>query len=442
MPIANITSSQKQGRLFGQNLSEELDRKNKLYQLRELINWSELEIKLSSKIKISKYGRTKICPRIMLGLSMLQAMYNLSDRASVEQFEENIYWQYFCGYEYLEQNIGVSEASIRRFRRTLGEDGYEIILQELIKIGGRIGIYKKKDLESIIVDTTVQIKSIKHPHDVHLMEKARLEIVKLCQKLGIKLNETYAKTFKKDTLKLWKYKEDSKALKRKKIMKSLKIRLGRIIRICERNVEANQIELCMEEKEILSRVKKIHKQSVLNQAEKKQYKQENDVIYSFAAPEVECIGKGKMHKPYEFGNKVSIAVSGRGNFVLCAKSFHGNPYDGHTLLQTVQSVEALTSIEVQKIFVDLGYRGSNVREKGKVYTPYTKKKLDNFEKKMIKRRSAIEPIIGHLKHYGRMAKNYLKGIIGDMLNPIISAVGLNLRCLANHLPTGANLKFT
>jgi IS5 family transposase len=115
--------------------------------------------------------------------------------------------------------------------------------------------------------------------------------------------------------------------------------------------------------------------------------------------EVECIGKGKLHKPYEFGNKVSVAVSGRGNFVLCAKSFHGNPYDVHTLLQTIESVE----------------------------------KLRSAEKKMIKRRSAIEPIIGHLKNFGRMAKNYLKGVIGDILNPLISAIGLNLRNLANNL---------
>ena len=163
------------------------------------------------------------------------------------------------------------------------------------------------------------------------------------------------------------------------------------------------------------------------------YKQENDVLYSFHALEVEYIGKGKLHKPYEFGNKVSIAVSGRGNFGLCAKSFHGNPYDGHTLLQTVESVERLTSIPVQKMFVDLGYRGSNVSAKGKIYTPYTKKQLGSSEKKMIKRRSAIEPIISHLKNFGRMAKNYLKGVIGDILNPLISAIGLNLRNLANNL---------
>ena len=80
----------------------------------------------------------------MLGLSMLQAMYNLSDAKTVEAFEENMYWQYFCGYEYLEQNAAVSETGIRRFRKILGEDGFNIILQELINISGHIGLVKKK----------------------------------------------------------------------------------------------------------------------------------------------------------------------------------------------------------------------------------------------------------------------------------------------------------
>ena len=114
----------------------------------------------------------------------------------------------------------------------------------------------------------------------------------------------------------------------------------------------------------------------MNKVQKQRYKQEQDIIYSFHAPEVECIGKGKLHKPYEFGNKVSVAVSGRGNVVLCAKSFHDNPYDGHTLLQTARLVENLTSIPVQKMFVDLGYRGSNVSEKGRVYTSVYKEKIE------------------------------------------------------------------
>jgi IS5 family transposase len=432
MPIENITFSQKQERLFDERLSIKLNPKNKLYKLRDLVNWSELEARALPNIEIKQFGRNKKDHRVMLALSMLQAMYNGSDSFTEEELKENIYWQYFCGYEYLQQDLDVSEATIRRFRNDLGEEGYNEILKELLRIGLKVGALKKKDLESVIIDTTVQIKNIKHPHDVYLMETAREKVVDLCKRLGIPLNETYAKTFKYKMIKLWKYKEDSKAMQRRKIMISLKVRLGRLIRICQRSIEKSKLELSEEDGAILSRAKNIHAQSILKKKDKDLYKKENKIIYSFHAPEVECIGKGKLNKPYEFGNKVGIAVSGRGNFVLGIKSFHGNPYDGHTLDQTVVELRKL-SPETSKIFVDLGYTGHNFKEKGKVFTAKTKKTLSNDDKKMQKRRSAIEPIIGHLKNFGRMGRNYLKGVVGDIVNPLISAVGLNLRRIANVL---------
>ena len=430
--IENITFSQKQEKLFDERLSIKLNPKNKLYKLRDLVNWSELEARALPNIEIKQFGRNKKDHRVMLALSMLQAMYNGSDSFTEEELKENIYWQYFCGYEYLQQDLDVSEATIRRFRNDLGEEGYNEILKELLRIGLKVGALKKKDLESVIIDTTVQIKNIKHPHDVYLMETAREKIVDLCKRLGIPLNETYAKTFKYKTIKLWKYKEDSKARQRRKIMISLKIRLGRLIRICQRGIEKSKLELSEEDGTILSRAKNIHAQSILKKKDKDIYKQENKIIYSFHAPEVECIGKGKLNKLYEFGNKVGIAVSGRGNFVLGVKSFHGNPYDGHTLDQTIVELRKL-SPETSKIFVDLGYTGHNFKEKGKVFTAKTKKTLSNDDKKMQKRRSAIEPIIGHLKNFGRMGRNYLKGVVGDIVNPLVSAVGLNLRRITNIL---------
>ena len=374
MPIDNITFSQKQERLFEEKLSTKLNPKNKLYKLKDMVNWADLEARALSDIQIKQFGRNKKDHRVMLALSMLQAMYNGSDSFTEEELKENIYWQYFCGYEYLQANLDVSEATIRRFRNTLGEDGYNEILKELLRIGLKVGALKKKDLDSVIIDTTVQIKNIKHPHDVYLMETSREKIVDLCKRLGISLNETYAKTFKYKTIKLWKYKRDSKAKQRWKIMISLKVRLGRLIRIAIRGIEKSKCELSENDAAILFRVKNIHAQSILKKKDKDIYKKENKIIYSFHAPEVECIGKGKLNKPYEFGNKVGIAVSGRGNFVLGVKSFHGNPYDGHTLDQTVTCLRKL-SPETSKIFVDLGYAGHNFKEKGKVFMTKTKKAL-------------------------------------------------------------------
>lgn len=432
MPIENIIIAQKQGRFLEEKLANKLNSQNKLYKLRDLINWSDLEARALSSIEVKQFGRSRKDHRVMLALTMLQAMYNGSDAFTEEELTENIYWQYFCGYEYLQADIDVSEATIRRFRNALGEDGYNEILKELLRVGIKVGAVKKKDLDSVIIDTTVQIKNIKHPHDAYLMGTAREKIVDLCKKLGIPLNETYAKTFKYKTIKLWKYKQDSKSKQYSKILKSLKTRLGRVLRVCQRGIEKSELKLSVKDMEILSRAQKIYAQSVLKKKDKEIYKKDNKIIYSFHAPEVECIGKGKLYKPYEFGNKVGIAVSGLGNFVLAVKSFHGNPYDGHTLDQTVTELRKL-SPDTSKIFVDLGYVGHNFKEKAKVFTAKTKRTLSKEDKKMQKRRSAIEPIIGHLKNFGRMGRNYLRGMIGDIINPLISAIGLNLRRIANTL---------
>ena len=370
----------------------------------------------------------------MLGLCMLQAMYNSSDRLTSETLEENVYWQYFCGYEYVGTDISISESSIRRFRKSLGTEGYEIILKELKEVGLQVGAYKKKDLDSVIIDTTVQTKNIRYPHDAHLLGKAREEIVKLSNRLGLKLNDTYAKKYKTSLLKLWKYKSGSKSKQRKKLIGHMKTLVGRLIRRVEQGILKQKVNLSSEESLLLGKIKKIHAQSFLSSQKKKLYKAEgNKIIYSFHAEEVECIGKGKLNKPYEFGNKVAVAVTGNNNFIIGVKAFHGNPYDGHTLSQTVANVENITKHEVDKIFVDLGYRGNNYSKKNKIYTPYTKKCISPSIKKMQKRRSAIEPVIGHLKQYGRMARNFLKGIIGDIINPLISAIGFNLRNIANHI---------
>ena len=433
MPIKNINHSQSQTRLLGYKLSDELNPKNKLYQLRSVIDWEVLENYVLKETQVKKYGRDRHSIRVLLGLLMLQAMNNTSDKLTSEELTENMYWQYFCGYEYIEKNVNVSASSIRRFRQFLGEEGLNEILKEVIKVGIKTGSVKKKDLTTTIIDTTVQKKNVKHPHDAILMEKAREKLVSLCNKTEIYLNETYAKHFKRQTMKLWRYKENSKAKKRKKIMKNMKTRLGRLIRLFDREIENQSKELKDIEKSDLLKIKKIYAQSALTPDEKKDYKKENEILYSFHAPEVECIGKGKLHKPYEFGNKVSVVVSGKNNFVLGVKSFHGNPYDGHTLSQSVDLAEGLTGEKINKVFVDMGYRGSNLKEKNKLYLPNTKKSLSESDKKMKKRRSAIEPIIGHLKKHGRMACNYLRGVIGDILNPIISSVGLNLRNIVKRL---------
>ena len=154
-------------------------------------------------------------------------------------------------------------------------------------------------------------------------------------------------------------------------------------------------------------------------------------LYSFHAPEVECIGKGKAQSPYEFGVKASIVTTNArapgGQFVLHAKTLPGNPYDGHTLKTVLEETEALTGRRIERAFVDKGYRGHDAKNPRRVFISGQKRGVFGAIKRQLKRRSAIEPAIGHMKAEGHLGRCYLKGRAGDAANAILSAVGYNLR---------------
>ena len=160
-------------------------------------------------------------------------------------------------------------------------------------------------------------------------------------------------------------------------------------------------------------------------------------LYSLHAPEVECIGKGKARAPYEFGVKVSVATinarSPGGQFVVHAKAIHGNPYDGHTLGPVVEETEALTGVTAERIYADRGYRGHNAPNPFRVYLSGQRRGVHGAIKRELRRRSAIEPVIGHMKSEGHLGRNYLKGRHGDRANAILSAVGHNLRLVLRWL---------
>lgn len=213
----------------------------------------------------------------------------------------------------------------------------------------------------------------------------------------------------------------------------MKTYLGRLIRNFDSQITKSELRILSADKNLISKITNIYSQSALTPQQLKAYKKTTKYVYSLHAPETECIVKGKSNKNAEFGNKVSIAITGEDNFVVGVKSFHENPYDGHTLDQTIKLVQSITKENVKEVYVDMGYRGHNYNKKNQVFHRKCKKQLSLENKRMLKRRNAIEPIIGHLKTYGRMACNRLKGIIGDILNPILSAIGLNLRAILRHI---------
>jgi IS5 family transposase len=151
------------------------------------------------------------------------------------------------------------------------------------------------------------------------------------------------------------------------------------------------------------------------------------------APEVECIGKGKARAPYEFGCKVSIATPVTqpkgGQFVLHAKALHGNPYDGHTLGPVVAEMQELTGVEARRIHVDKGYRGHNHPHKFRVWISGQVRRVTKAIRREMKRRAAVEPVIGHVKAEHRMERNHLKGRDGDRANAILAAAGYNFSLL-------------
>ncbi len=160
-------------------------------------------------------------------------------------------------------------------------------------------------------------------------------------------------------------------------------------------------------------------------------------LYSWHAPETESIAKGKAHRPYEFGVKVSLTTTNKrakgGQFILHAKALLGNPYDGHTLAEVLAETQALTGREIERVYVDKGYVGHKAPKPMRVFRSGQKRGVHGQIKKELRRRSAIEPVIGHCKADGHLDRNYLKGRHGDQINAVMSAVGYNFRLILKWL---------
>ena len=168
-----------------------------------------------------------------------------------------------------------------------------------------------------------------------------------------------------------------------------------------------------------------------------QKKNSKNKLYSLHEPDTVCISKGKAHKRYEFGSKVSIAVTNHDNFVACCQALEGNPYDGHTLAETLNSAERLAGVTPERCFVDKGYKWHKIDEAGhatKVYISGQKRGVKSRSlKKELKRRSAIEPVIGHVKSDGFLERSFLKGMTGNKINAILCGAGHNFRLILRKL---------
>ena len=408
-----------QEELFQSRLSQQLNPKHSLFVLAHQIDWEGLESDLGLTFSPDKAGQPAKPVRLMIGLMMLQHMEGLSDEAVVAKWVENPYWQYFCGFDFLQWKFPVDASSLVRWRKRLGEEGLEKVLSHTLKTAVKTNLAKEKDFEKVIADTTVMNANIAYPTDSRLLNKAREMLVKLAKEEGIYLRQSYARVGERVARKVGKYAHAKQFKRMKKGIKKLKGYLGRVVRDIERKMPEGR-EAAFEGLLGLSK-------RLLAQEQKSK-----DKVYALHAPHVYCISKGKARAPYEFGSKVSLVVSHKQGLALSAQALESAVYDGHTLKGALENASRISGREVASSFLDQGYRGHGV-EGVQVYISGQRRGMTWSLKRDLKRRSAIEPHIGHMKSDGKLGLNFLKGVLGTKLNALLSAIGHNLRLILNHI---------
>lgn len=409
-------NEQKTLEIFKVRLEEIINKAHPLVRLSESINWKALEEKLTQKYS-EKMGAPGKEIRLMAGLQYLKYMYNESDEIIVQKFVENPYYQFFCGNEYFEHSLPIDSSSMTRFRKRMGKETIEELFKETVTSAERSNQLKEKDFEHLNVDTTVQEKAISFPTDSKLYYKMLEELVEQAQQRGIALRQSYKFVSKKALTKQAGYAHAKQMKRARKMTKKLKTYLSRVYRELIR--KASEKDEKLKEKLVMT-------EKLLNQT-----KDSKNKLYSIVSPEVECISKGKAHKRYEFGCKVSMVTTSKNSWIAAIGAHHGNPYDGHTLKQSIEKAEETTNWKAKNVTVDLGYRGHDYDGQAQVniVNRMTMKNKTKSLIKWLKRRSAIEPIFGHLKSDNRLERNLLKGKDGDHINAVLAACGFNLRKL-------------
>lgn len=414
--------------LFRARLDQILNMNHELVRLARTIDWPVLEERFGA-VYSDGPGMPPLPTRLMAGLAILKHTFNLSDEVLCARWIENPYFQYLCGEEFFRHDLPFDRSSMTRWRSRMGEERIMMLLQESLSIAVKTGAMKPQDTRRVIVDTTVQPKNVMFPTDAKLIHRARERLVRLAKKTRLDLRQTYVRVGKLALIKHQRYAHAKQFKRANKALRRLRTYLGRTVRDISRQI-AGDAEL-----DALFKWSLYQASTVLEQRQR----QRGRKIYSLHAHEVECIGKGKAHAPYEFGVKVSVATtlkrSKGGQFALHAKALPGNPYDGHTLAAIIPDMERTIGNEISRVLADAGYRGHNAppSHKFRVFTAGQKRRVTPAIKRQMRRRSAVEPVIGHIKNEHRMGRNYLAHTQGDAINAILAAAGYNFSLLLRWL---------
>lgn len=398
---------------FYSTFEEQLSHQHPLYVLANQINWNIFEEAFSKLY--SEEGRPAKPIRLMVSLLMLKHIRNISDESVVEQWSENCYYQYLSGEKVFACGEPCEASELVHFRNRIGTAGIELILKESIRINGKDG-----QQQDATTDTTVQEKNITYPTDNKLHRKIIKRCIAIADKENIELRQSYTRTLRKLLMEQRFRNHPKNKGRAKKADKKTKTIAGRLVRELDRKLAPGLHQ------DTLLLFKKVLAQK----------KTDSNKIYSLHEPHTQCLSKGKEHKKYEFGSKVSIITTKNTGVIIGAINIEKNVHDSKTLEPAIEQQQRLTGIILKNNYVDRGYRGVKEVLGTKIIIPdkpngsrtfYEKQKLRNG----FKRRAAIEPKIGHLKQDHRLSRNFYKGIKGDNNNVMLAAAAMNFKRMMN-----------
>lgn len=410
-------------------LESGLDQRHELYRLSEVIDWDQIEGDFMDLY--SHTGRPGLPIRRMVGLLILKQLQNLSDERVCEYWTESPYAQYFCGVptnvvrtikrsakqSHFQWGLPCQPSELVHFRKRIGEAGVNKIFEASLRLH-KDKIDKENEL---VIDTTVQEANVTYPTETKLREQVVKRLWRLGQREGIKWERSYKFTVF-GLSKRARSRSNRCAVDRRKSILKLRT-VGRDL-LRQYRSEAS-IEAVSENWELLKTMDRILHQSFDELA--------NTRVHSLHDPDVRCIAKGKAHKKYEWGRKAGFAMLAKTNLVVGVASFKDNLYDGDTLAKTLSSAHVHSGKIFGSSLVDRGYKGQTQVGLTEIVQPYRlcESNRNAYQKrkhrKRMNRRSAIEPIIGHLKEDHRMDRCYLKGYLGSIVNAYMAAAAWNFK---------------
>lgn len=408
-----LAKKQNQNQLgFYSTFEEQLDHNHPFYILTNKINWQEFENAFAKHYSATMGAPAKPI-RLLVSLLILKQLRNLSDESVVEQWSENVFYQYFSGEKFYASRPPCVATELVEFRKRIGEKGVELIFKESIRINGKDA---QKDILS--ADTTVQEKNITFPTDDKLYKKIINKCRDIAEKENIELRQSYTQTVKKlSIVQRMKRRQGGNAIARK-ASKKIKTIAGRLTRELERKLTMQSLQKWGADLQLF--------QKVLLQK-----KEDSNKIYSLHEPQVKCFSKGKEHKKYEFGSKASFLITQKTGVIVGAINFSENIHDSKTLPAALEQHERLTGIKAKEVYTDRGYPGPKQIGDTQIHLPKPNKNITLSQRKKHSRRAAIEPTIGHLKHDYRMIRNFLRGSFGDAVNVMLAASAMNFKRMMN-----------